>query len=204
MQNYMKTILNGFKTWVSDVVKTSTADWNQSDKEAANYIKNRTHYDDIIKTDISGTTHIVEITDLVSQTKEAIPLEVGQIWNSYRLFRDTQEWDEYRTFEVKQADDGSFYIGYPSLRDENNSTVIYLTTNELTVPDGMRGQGYSAYKFTCASGYVTSRSTKQLDPKYIPTATDEEMMDLLVKTVDLSPLSEDGKYLVEGEKYLIV
>lgn len=168
MQNYMKTILNGFKTWVSDVVKTSTADWNQSNKEAANYIKNRTHYDDIIKTDISGATHIVEIADLVSQTEEAIPLEVGQIWNSYRLIRDTQEWVEYRTFEVKQAEDGSFYIGYPSLIDENNATVIYLTTNELTVPDGMRMQGYSAFKFTCVSGYVTSRSTKQLDPKYIP------------------------------------
>lgn len=168
MQNYMKTILNGFKTWVSDVVKTSTADWNQSDKEAANYIKNRTHYDDIIKTDISGATYIVDITDFVSQTEEAIPLEVGQIWNSYRLFRDTQEWDEYRTFEVKQADDGSFYIGYPSLRDENNSTVIYLTTNELTVPEGMRGQGYSAFKFTCASGSVTQEYMKQLDPKYIP------------------------------------
>ena len=32
--------------------------------------------------------------------------------------------------------------------------------------------------------------------------TKEEILDILIKTVDLSPLSEDGKYLLEGENFL--
>lgn len=202
MKSYMKTILNGYKIWVSNIVKKSTADWGQSDKEATNYVKNRTHYDDVIKTDISGTIRIVDITGSVSQIKESIPLELGQIWSAYRMYNDS--WNEYCTFEVKQSEDGSFYIGDPLLMDETNSPVIYLTMNELVIPEGMNAQGYTAFKFICVSGSITQEYMKQLDPKYIPTATNDEMLDLLVKTIDLSPLSEDGKYLLEGEKFLII
>ena len=161
MQNYMKTILNGFKTWVSDVVKTSTADWNQSDKEAANYIKNRTHYDDIIKTDISGATYTISGITLsnLTVTHEPIPLELGQVWQM-RQMHYSGSWTDAVEEEVKQDEYGTLYIG--SL--EGN----YLTKTELTLMSGTVQQGFNTVEITCISGYATQREIKQLDEKYIP------------------------------------
>ena len=34
--------------------------------------------------------------------------------------------------------------------------------------------------------------------------TDEEMLELLSESVNLSPLTENGNYLVEGDSYLIL
>ena len=41
MQNIIKTLTSGFKTWTQGLVKDSVADWNQNDKNANNYVKNR-------------------------------------------------------------------------------------------------------------------------------------------------------------------
>ena len=130
------------------------------------YIKDM-YFEDTKKTDISGATYIVDITASTVQIENAIPLELGQTWSSYRMYRDSGVWSEYRTFEVKQADDGVFYIGDPSLTDNEGGAVIYLTSNELITPDGMVSQGYSAFKFVCDSGYVSQKQIKHIDPKYI-------------------------------------
>lgn len=42
MNNYMKTIISGLKQWVS----SQKPDWKQNDSSAANYVKNRTHYEE--------------------------------------------------------------------------------------------------------------------------------------------------------------
>lgn len=173
MQNYMKTILNGFKTWVSDVVKTSTADWNQSDKEAANYIKNRTHYDDIIKTDISGATYTISGITLsnLTVTHEPIPLELGQVWQM-RQMHYSGSWTDAVEEEVKQDEYGTLYIG--SL--EGN----YLTKTELTLMSGTVQQGFDTVEIICVSGYATQGEIKQLDEKYIPdsVARTEDVMNV--------------------------
>lgn len=44
MQNFIKTIINGVQKWTKKEIKKSTADWNQNDSNAADYVKNRTHY----------------------------------------------------------------------------------------------------------------------------------------------------------------
>lgn len=44
MQNFMETILSAVKTWTKGKIKDSTADWNQNDPNADNYVKNRTHW----------------------------------------------------------------------------------------------------------------------------------------------------------------
>ena len=61
----MKTILSGVqtwtRTWTERKIKESTADWNQNDSKADNYIKNRTHYDHRVpitteEVTVNGTT----------------------------------------------------------------------------------------------------------------------------------------------------
>lgn len=46
MQNFMETILSAVKAWTKGKIKDSTADWNQNDPNADNYIKNRTHWEE--------------------------------------------------------------------------------------------------------------------------------------------------------------
>lgn len=44
MNNFMKTIINGLKTWTLSRIKNSRGNWNQNDKNADDYIKNRPFY----------------------------------------------------------------------------------------------------------------------------------------------------------------
>lgn len=46
MKNFMKTILSGVQAWTRGEIRKSTADWNQNDQNADNYIKNRTHWEE--------------------------------------------------------------------------------------------------------------------------------------------------------------
>lgn len=46
MNDFMKTILSAIKTWTERKIKSSTADWNQNDSTADNYVKNRTHWEE--------------------------------------------------------------------------------------------------------------------------------------------------------------
>ena len=46
MQNFAKTILNAVQSWTKKEIKNSTADWNQNDASAVDYVKNRTHYEE--------------------------------------------------------------------------------------------------------------------------------------------------------------
>lgn len=48
----MKTILSGIKTWTHGEIRKSTADWGQSDPNADNYVKNRTHWEEDVKISI--------------------------------------------------------------------------------------------------------------------------------------------------------
>lgn len=48
MNNFMKTIINAVKSWTKSEIKESTADWNENDKNADSYVKNRTHYEEKI------------------------------------------------------------------------------------------------------------------------------------------------------------
>ena len=41
MQNFIKTIINAIKVWIDSRIKGSTADWNESNKNADSYIKNK-------------------------------------------------------------------------------------------------------------------------------------------------------------------
>lgn len=45
MKNFLKTVFSAMKTWVDIKIKDSTADWNQNDSSATNYVKNKPFYE---------------------------------------------------------------------------------------------------------------------------------------------------------------
>lgn len=82
MQNFIKTIISAVKTWTKGEIKNSTADWNQNDSSADNYVKNRPFYEKdgvIHKLDskylnlpdnIATTDKVQEVIDLANAAQE--------------------------------------------------------------------------------------------------------------------------------------
>lgn len=82
MQNFVKTILSAVKTWTQGKIKesitASTADWNQNDKSADNYVKNRTHWEEK-----DGTIHKLDSKYLDLPTNLATVNEVNKKMDAY-------------------------------------------------------------------------------------------------------------------------
>ena len=124
------------------------------------------YYEEKVTKDISGEIYTINANDMPTHN-QAIPLALGQVWTSRRCHY-SGGWAEYLTFEVRQADDGTCYLGSPTLMDDEGYSVIYLTANELKTPSGMVSQGYRAFEFTCVSGKaVIDTKIHHIDPKYI-------------------------------------
>lgn len=85
MENFIKTIISAIKSWTADKIKDSTADWNQNNPNATNYIKNRPFYTD----DVIETTIVNEQTVTISENNDyalldaSIYLETGQTYTVY-------------------------------------------------------------------------------------------------------------------------
>lgn len=78
MKNFMSTILSAFKDWTKTEIKDSTADWNQNDSSANNYVKNRTHW-----TDDNGVIHTLDekyIPNTIVRVED-IPVPVQPDWS---------------------------------------------------------------------------------------------------------------------------
>lgn len=46
MNNYMKTVLSGLQQWVLTQFNKNKPDWSQNNRDAGNYVKNRTHWEE--------------------------------------------------------------------------------------------------------------------------------------------------------------
>ena len=60
MQNFMKTIINAVQSWTKKEIKNSTADWNQNDANAADYVKNKP--DVVLQSDLKILENHIEGT----------------------------------------------------------------------------------------------------------------------------------------------
>lgn len=72
----MKTILNAVQTWTKGKIKDSTADWNQDNPNADNYVKNRTHWEEE-----DGTIHKLDSKYLDLPDNIATTTDVQEIVN---------------------------------------------------------------------------------------------------------------------------
>jgi hypothetical protein len=125
----MKTILSAMKAWtrkeinkISNRIVESTADWNQNDSNADNYVKNRTHWEEegrIYNLDkktytfpreftrinyATGITYELCGTILKESIKLNVPIEKDQ---EYIVYFDGKE------YRLKcEETEGSLYLGW--------------------------------------------------------------------------------------------
>lgn len=147
----MKTILSGIQTWVKGKIKQSTADWNQNDKNADSYVKNRTHWEE--------KKQSVIIDNLTSEQYDngdypACTFVVGQeytvIWNGVIYNNLICQFDgNYRILGGNVHPNCPFYI------DDNGGNGLYVSSWD-EVED-----------FT-VSIIEHSNIIHKLDPKYLP------------------------------------
>lgn len=160
-----ETITN--KADKTDIVQ---ADWNQNDETALDYVKNRTHYEEVKKINIEEMEFAIDSISMGTEEEihgYEIPFELGQIWNiAYVVDTSGSVNTDYQNLEVKQAEDGTLYIGdYPNVNDipfyitpttiKSNSSWVYMIKP-------------SNFQLIGVSGYYTLNETHPLDEKYLP------------------------------------
>lgn len=163
---YIKTLVNGLKAFVNSKIKSvrkdidnlPQADWKQNDSAAKDYIKNRTHYVERRKTSIAGA----KCTATYDGTEhEELPFALGQVWNAD--FRTTS----YDNLEVKQASDGTLYIG-----DLNVSQIPFYATKT----SGGRNSSWNSMlrpgelTLTGVSGIAEFVTVHKIQEEFIPAS----------------------------------
>ena len=191
---YIKTLVNGLKEFVNSKIKLvrkdidslPQADWSQNDPSAKDYVKNRTHYVERQQTSIAG----VKCTATYDGTEhEELPFALGQVWNA------DFETTSYDNLEVKQASDGTLYIGNLNV----NQIPFYVTKTS----GGRNSSWNSAMQpgkltLTGVSGTVEDVTVHMLDPKYIGTVTNEILSIPVTQEFATDAWANDFSYFTDS------
>ena len=193
MKNFMKTILSAVQTWTKGKIKESTADWNQNDSSADNYVKNRTHWEEEVEKEV------------VVLSQSAITIESGGVENiDFNVYLEegltyTVIWNG-EIYECLARNDGydDIYIGNQTLSDGwsfpetiASSEPFFIATYAKNNWNTIRAeQGEYAVGI-----YVSTTQTvvHTLDAKYLPEeyATVEEVQTAQT-TAETAQATADG------------
>lgn len=164
-----------------DFPKQMQPDWNQSDSTAADYVKNRTHYEQEVSVDISGTEYgPFQVGSNQDPTTHhflcdhnlELPFELGQIWNiiftsmGYATDYNVYKYGDNPDVEVMLDESGQLYIGTPNASEYH---PFYITQNRAVLNyHWVRGYDIRYIKFVCVSGSIHQKELVKLDEKFIP------------------------------------
>lgn len=148
---------NVYDQLMERMAQLETSDWAQNDPTAKDYVKNRTHYVERQQTSIAG----VQIIDTPYEgTKhDPLPFALGQVWNA--KFVTTH----YNDLEVKQADDGTLYIGDMTV---NNPPFYVSVTSGGCNKQWIRMMQPGAMTLTGVSGTMVDTTIHPIPEQYIP------------------------------------
>lgn len=202
MNNKIKTIVNGLKNYIDSKAFSSRGDWNQNDKSAENYIKNRPFYEEdnqmkfyLNETTIDGISESGEFYQVWFE--EGIKLDEPVILGeTYTISYDGVEYSA-----TPQQEEGGSYFGIdyysPGENPDNLPFGIWLDTNwddETDKRYATQIQCVFTNSSTSASHtlaiYKIGSVIHQIDPKYLPS-------DLLA-TVKMTKDSKMNKYNPTG------
>lgn len=147
------------------------SDWNQNDETQLDYIKNRTHYEELVETDISGMHFEITVSGYGSSWQEYrhglnIPFKLGQTWT---LVVFNANYDEVYTCEdlLVKDENGELYIGtYQDRTDKPfciSKNVLKLNTSWLNTI----GVSNPILWLIGVSGTAMLNKVYQIDNKYI-------------------------------------
>ncbi|MBQ8358708.1 MAG: hypothetical protein IJX37_02160 [Oscillospiraceae bacterium] len=159
ISHFVESVHKLDKKYIPDSVKAQS-DWSQNDLSQPDYVKNRTHYEEITEESIEGRVYDIPTYlqhDSAYVHNLHIPLQLGQAWT---IEPAESYLGNTETCEVEQADDGT-----PCLRWKND--LVTLTADSIVVGAWGDSQYLTGLKITCVSGTVTTKIVKTIDPKYI-------------------------------------
>lgn len=158
MQNFIKTIINGVQKWTKKEIKKSTADWSQNDSSAADYVKNRTHWEEetviVTEREISGFFLMQEPIYTVVN-----PFKMNPVAGSTY----TVVWDGV-SYDVKMQDfDGLGYIGnvnYVTMTSGGNIPFAIVFADEIFLVTESHAASHTIS--------ISEAVVHKLDHKYLP------------------------------------
>ena len=86
------------------------ADWNQNNEEAADYVKNRTHYEETERTAIVERDVILSGQLLYKETSDPVPSDAFVIGDTYIVTLDGVEYEDVMTADA-ELNDKSYLFG---------------------------------------------------------------------------------------------
>lgn len=171
------------------------------------YIKDM-YYEEDVKQDISGMKFgPLEVNvDYAGEHGSTIPFERGQIWRVNHI-GDSTSYNNI-DLEVKQAKDGTLYIGDIDTR----TPPYYISSRESKTNwsfNNLKQPG--AYTITGVSGYITTETKiHHLDPKYIKDMYYEEDVESTIVNNASVTFEEAGPVfnpfpieIIEGDIYTV-
>ena len=165
MNNYIKTIINGLKTWISSCIRSSRGNWEQNDSNADDYIKNRPFYSEqkMVKKVIFSSDS--------SSNKLTEPLIVGVTY--------TVTWNGVEYNCVARMYDGYVMLGNNAIYEHDNG--IETDSGEPFALEAKNGKlSWYVYTreeedFTVSISYIHEvENITTIDPKFLP---DEVVME---------------------------
>ena len=184
-----RKVENALEDVRKSIPEVAQPDWSQNDETKPDYVKNRTHYEEVKQESIVGLEFGV-----YGDKNFPIPFEIGQTWDLYYSANTNPSTATYSRYQhyadggqplsVKQADDGTLYIGDPNV----NSYPFYVTETEFKGNSSWLSMyGVSLVKVVCVSGTKTVTKVKTLDEKFMP-------LDMVVE-LDVSGDEPVGKII---------
>lgn len=180
-------------------------DWNQNDETAVDFIKNRTHYEEVVTDDIDITGLEYDIlfehngtTLVLTEHNKNIPFALGQVWSCNVGSRISE-------LTVKEADDGTLYAssgsgGYPS------PSTYYITPNTAAIAPSFGSNFGTSAVLTGVSGTYVATETQihRLDEKYIPdtimrTPSEDDALELVAELGLAEPMTDDEGNILTDE-----
>lgn len=163
------------------IIASRNTDWNQNDPSQPDYVKNRTHYEEITEESIEGRVYDIPTYlqhDSAYVHNLHIPLQLGQAWT---IEPAESYLGNTETCEVEQADDET-----PCLRWKND--LVTLTADSIVVGGWGDSQYLTGLKITCVSGTVTTKIVKTIDPKYIKDMYYEEVVEESIEGLEYADI----------------
>ena len=173
-------------------------DWNQNDENAPGYIANRTHYIDAINgTIVPNDTYFISGTQGVTINAKKDDFKMPVVGRTYQI-----TYGDIVTTKVAYGEDignntvwlGENYNEFKmrfSFNEINSKVEVYIETAST-------GQ-----KIISITGPYLNK-IYQLDEKYIPTATNNDIIQMLIDTEMISPATDEFSNLLTDENNSIL
>ena len=169
------------------------ADWNVNDESSVAYVKNRTHWEEELEPIVIFEEQEVElVTDryVASSNHLGFTLKPN---TKYRVIFDGKEYEGVSYYEDEHKD--TIYLFNELYQNDNLDDIFCIVTYLPAEPEEepityleVRAKDEGTYTFAL---YELTTNVHQLDPKFIPTASEEQLVQLLID-IDALPAMTDS------------